>query len=311
MIFNELYGAYYNVMAKLISEAIENNLDYRRLIEIVNENAYRESLIGVASAIDEGRWEILKKEEDGLFNTSIINPPKLPLTITQKRWLKAVSMDPRFRLFGIEIPEFDDVEPLFNSEDIFAFDKYSDGDDYSDAGYVKRFRLILDAIKSQRPVYIVFNSRVGRERRICGVPLGLEYSEKDDKFRVYLNTNHDDPTFVNLGRVTVADYMKGDRTFENREYSLSGDSEVVLELLDERKSLERALLHFAHFEKEATRLDANKYQIKIKYSSSDETEVLIRILSFGARIKVVAPQDFKERITERINWQRDLLLKKL
>ena len=82
--------------------------------------------------------------------------------------------------------------------------------------------------------------------------------------------------------------------------------EVELELTDERKALERVLMHFAHFEKQAERLDDQRYRVRITYQEEDETEMLIRILSFGPVVRVTAPDHFVGLMRERLRWQRGL-----
>lgn len=79
--------------------------------------------------------------------------------------------------------------------------------------------------------------------------------------------------------------------------------EVELYLTDDRNALERAMLHFSHFEKETERVDETHYRIFLKYCDCDETELVIRILSFGPRLKAVAPAEFVGKIKERIDRQ--------
>ena len=79
--------------------------------------------------------------------------------------------------------------------------------------------------------------------------------------------------------------------------------EVELYLTDDRNALERAMLHFSHFEKETERVDETNYRIFLKYCDCDETELVIRILSFGPRLKAVAPAEFVGKIKERIDRQ--------
>ena len=42
----------------------------------------------------------------------------------------------------------------------------------------------------------------------------------------------------------------------------------------------------------------------LHYYREDETEVLIRIISFGPMIRVVAPESFIEQIRERLDKQK-------
>ena len=79
---------------------------------------------------------------------------------------------------------------------------------------------------------------------------------------------------------------------------------VQFELVNRRNALERVLLHFAHFEKQAERIDGQRYKVTIYYDKDDETEMVIRILSFGPMIKVTAPAHFINLIKERLIHQK-------
>ena len=78
---------------------------------------------------------------------------------------------------------------------------------------------------------------------------------------------------------------------------------VTFELEDRRNALDRVLLHFSHLEKETQRLDENRYRLTLRYEREDETELLIRVLSFGPMIKVTGPPHFEDLIKERLMKQ--------
>ena len=69
------------------------------------------------------------------------------------------------------------------------------------------------------------------------------------------------------------------------------------------------MLHFAHFEKQAERAENNKYILRLKYYENDETEIVIRVLSFGPYVKVLEPQGFVNLIKERLISQKSCGLK--
>ena len=81
------------------------------------------------------------------------------------------------------------------------------------------------------------------------------------------------------------------------------EKELVLSINDERNSLERVMLHFAHFEKRAERAVDGRYILRLRYRESDETELVIRVLSFGPCVKVLEPTGFVGLIRERLNKQ--------
>lgn len=84
---------------------------------------------------------------------------------------------------------------------------------------------------------------------------------------------------------------------------------LMLEITDERNALERAMLHFAHFEKQAERMDGYHYRLRIRYYENDETEMLIRVLSFGPYVKVLEPESFIELVKQRLVCQKSCELR--
>lgn len=298
MIFSELYSAYYNAMAAVLTAAAEHPVTQSELLDIIGRHAFSESGLNALPALREERWQLL--HADG---TSIIeNPPRMPLTDLQKRWLKAIALDPRFRLFEVSLPEFPEVEPLFKPEDYSVFDRYLDGDPYDDPGYQANFRIVLNALRLHYPLIVESLSRKGRTRKVTIMPECLEYSEKDDKFRL-IGTGRHYGEIINLARiVSLRPCATG---FEHpAEESKGRDKTVVFELTDRRNALERVLLHFAHFEKEAERLEDKLHRVSVNYDEDDETELLIRILSFGPMIRVIEPESFVNLIKERLMKQK-------
>ena len=53
-------------------------------------------------------------------------------------------------------------------------------------------------------------------------------------------------------------------------------------------------------------MDDKKYRVTLKYDRQDETEMVIRILSFGPVIRVTEPERFASLIKERIERQKEL-----
>lgn len=74
-------------------------------------------------------------------------------------------------------------------------------------------------------------------------------------------------------------------------------------LTDTRNALERVLLHFSHLQKETVRLDDIHYRVTLCYDKQDETEMVIRVLSFGSMIRVTEPEYFVALLRQRIERQ--------
>ncbi len=301
MIFSELYSAYYNTVSEIISRIIDGERDERELQRIVTERAFGESITTIIPALKSGKWQLLRPD----MSTILRHKPTVPLTGLQKRWLKAVSLDPRVRLFGVAFDGLDDVEPLFTPDDYYVYDKYCDGDDFGDEGYIQRFRIILEAIRNGIPIKINMVNKNGKEVYAKCMPLKLEYSEKDDKFRLitdgckYLH-------MINLSKIQSVRYCG--ESFKHIPREVRYDT-VTLRIKDERNALERCMLHFAHFEKRAERVGRDEYLLHVKFDHKDESEIVIRTLSFGPRVKAEAPDSFVELIKKKLIAQRELNLR--
>lgn len=69
------------------------------------------------------------------------------------------------------------------------------------------------------------------------------------------------------------------------------------------------MLHFSHLEKITERLDEKHYRLQLIYNKSDETEMVIRILSFGPLLRVQEPAGFIELLRHRLRKQLALRAK--
>lgn len=300
MLFHELYGIYFSVVADILTEAAEGCLTDRQLTARVQEKAFAESVLAIPAALKSGDWPLL----DNDMRPVLRHRPSMPMTALQKRWLKALLLDPRIALFAPDATGLEEVEPLYRPETFVLFDRYADGDPYTDAHYIRCFRTILQSIREKRQLEIQFCGRTGVQHTFVCVPYRLEYSEKDDKFRLLAVTAGKRQT-VNLARVQACKLLdeQGPDSLRIPEPHLK---ELVFQLWDERNALERVLLHFSHFKKETLQLDDRCYQVKLWYDRDDETELLIRILSFGPLVQVTAPEGLIEHLRSRIERQVQL-----
>ena len=302
MLFHEIYGCYYESVARIIDQAIKGTLNEKIMHSIFQETVFSESFLTIEPALKNHQWPLLCDD----MHTPVKHPSTMPLTLIEKRWLKASLLDPRIQLFDVSIKGLDDIMPLYQMDDIVYFDQYHDHDDYFDPAYIKNFKTIRKALHDQSSVSVYFVTGKGKRANIHGMPLQLEYSQKDDKFRLIIAYHHKKYT-INISRILEVEikeafhYPKDVRTEEKKYF--------VMELVDERNALERVMLHFAHFEKEAKRLDENHYQVKVFYDGEDESELLIRVLSFGPFVKVIEPNHFINQIKRRLLSQKALSIK--
>ena len=301
MIFSEIYGTYFKAVSAILSKAVDGVLTERELTRTVLENAFGESLVTIPAKLTDGSWPLITTD----FGTPLQNKPHMPLTTLEKQWLKALLLDPRVRLFDPSEEGMEDVEPLFTPDQFVYFDRYADGDDYSDPRYIEHFRMIIRAMHEKRKLRVRFHGHRGTRQSYICIPYRLEYSSKDDKFRLITGFRNK-PLTVNLSRIDSVEILD---PWEEEEYRLpqEREKELVMELYDTRNALERAMLHFSDLEKETERIDDRRYRITLHYRQGDETEILIRVLSFGPVLKVIEPETMVAQIQERLTKQMALM----
>ena len=298
MLFNEYYSEYYACVSEIIREALDGTLTQKRLADITRRKGFAESVLTIPAHLMDGTWPLITKD----YGTPLHHPPVHPETGLQKRWLKTLLSDPRIRLFGVSDPGLEDVEPLFDPQKIIWYDRYSDGDPYEDPGYAERFRTLLEAVKTHRKVRVEFVTQRNEHRTWGVIPYRLEYSAADDKFRLLCLNRATKNLTLNLNRISscrlTAAYDPDDRPIP----VLKNES-VTLEILDERNVLERAMLQFSYLAKKTERITEKTYRMTLHYRPEDETELLIKIISFGPLVKVVGPDGFAALIRERLEKQ--------
>ena len=95
MLFHEIYGSYYQTASLILKEAVKGTLTKKSMVELVQEYAFGESFLSIPDGLTGERWRLLHKD----LTTPLITEPSMPLTRLQKRWLKALLLDPRIQLF--------------------------------------------------------------------------------------------------------------------------------------------------------------------------------------------------------------------
>ena len=300
MLFNEVYGRYFSVVSEILAEAADGAITDTRLTELVHEKAFAESTLTIPTSLKNGTWPFLRPDN----STVLDHAPSMPLTTLERRWLKSLLQDSRIALFAPDTTGLEDVEPLYPQDAFVYFDQYSDGDPFEDPEYQKVFQTILTSIHEKRRLRIRFKSGRGRRQSWICLPVRLEYSSKDDKFRL-ISFSLRNPLTINLGRIRTCQLLDPYTEEEYRPKPLRR-KELVLELTDERNALERVMLHFSHFEKSTEKLDDLHYRLTMTYEQEDETELLIRVLSFGPVLRVIEPENFIKLVRQRLDAQDKL-----
>lgn len=317
-IFSEIYGAYYRIAARALSR---ERLSDSELHTLIRELGFRDSPLFLPQKLfpqrDGSDWGLLRRNADGTLSRITENAPPAVLTLLQKRWLKAKLEDARFRMFfddeTLERLEkrLADMKPLYKPEHFRYFDKFADGDDYADPAYRANFRAVMAAIRSRELLKISYVS--GHSKRICFtcLPVRPEYSVKNNKLRLYCfrhkNGRLSGGGVINLGRITALE--RTGRFFNGSiPPAIRQRASVTVYIARERNAVERFLLEFASYEKRTERdLESGGCTAVLHYDKADETELLIRLLSFGAAVEILEPEEFRAQAAERVAAQARLM----
>lgn len=319
-LFSEVYGAYFRCTERILSEG---ELTEKRLREIVSESAFRDSLLFIPEKLIPDKdgnspWGLLKSPGKGRLCSVLTKAPPRIITNLQKSWLKAKLADPKFRLF---LPDqeiaalserLNEVKPLYKAEFFREFDRFTDGDDYEDPHYREVFGTVLRAVREREILSLELTSRRGTRITKNALPLRIEYSRKNDKFRIYCITFPKREEYLfNIGRIERAvptgKHIETETDLEEFFRRRRCEKPVTVEVSGERNAVERFMMEFASYEKRSELdLATGKCRASIYYDLQDETELLIMLLGFGPVLKITGPENFLSKVRERVDKQYDL-----
>ena len=323
-LFNEIYSCYYHTVRHILEEAAGHSVNMKEMEQICKNQAFQETALAVLPKLTKGEWPLLfpSKEHPGCYESALhFPPPELPLTALQMSWLAALIHDPRFRLFFTDeelktlSESLKGFEPLYQQENFYYYDRFCDGDSYASPSYREHFQAILKALREHHILFIGYEGKKGICHSFEVIPYQLQYSSKDDKFRLCCLQLHRNTfsrsTILNLARIkdchVTSKSCPPDLESRCFEPIQKASEPVVLKISGERNSLERCMLHFANYEKH-TEYDAEMkcWICSIHYDLADETELLIDILSFGPVVRVLGPSSFVRQIRKRVKRQHEL-----
>ncbi|MCI8584703.1 MAG: WYL domain-containing protein [Lachnospiraceae bacterium] len=319
-LFSEIYNCYYQVVDQILREAETHPVTKRRMHEICGELGFAESSLYIIPKLISGEWNLLTPEKDG-YQARTKAHQDLPFTLLQRSWLKTLLKDDRFRLFFTVEELFllnqytEDADVLWRPEDFRCYDQYADGDPFTSPSYGQHFRTLLAAIKKRQYVHISYQSEKGNRITHHYLPLKLEYSAKNDRFRLLaVPKSQRHSAFIqtlNLRGITetilLPVYDEEDYDFEKVIRKSYYQEPVRLLIKNRRNALERTMLHFSNYEKRTRKIDEDTWECLIYYNRSMETELLIEILSFGPTVKVTGPDSFVALVKERLKRQAAIL----
>lgn len=307
-LFSEIYSTYYQITEKILKKRWITKAE---ILDIIRKNGFSETVLFLEPKLIGEDHHGLLKESDGTYQSILKKEPHIPLTLLEKRWLCAVLHDKKSNLFldkeqKKQLCNLLGAEPLYQNQFMYFFDRFSDGDDYENEEYIGHFRNILRSVHNHMLIKISFHTRKGDRVTHYFLPVKMEYSSKNDRFRVhviqYRKDKAVDTGIINLSQITltectnIAPATNCIAMYEKRE--------VVIKITEERNAVNRFMMEFAELERVSEYNEETKEcLVRVKYNFKDETEILIRLLSFGPVVEVLEPLYFRKKMKERIDKQ--------
>jgi len=272
--------------------------------------------------------DILYKRKYQVFGKSFFKDI-LPLTKLEVRWLLTILDDEKMEYF-LEKEEIEAIkEELLDGENevkklpiekIFYFDRYEIREN---SFYVKGknneklfLQEVVKAIQGRNMISLKYESAQGKSKEGQFMPIIIEYSKRDDLFRGYFWSADEELMYImNLARIEMLsilnkqtfDYTEAQKRLE--EYRKRNKKEIRIEFYDINNMADRILSEFAPWEKRCIYDRESKlYQLKIIYQKQDEMEMVVRLLGYGANIRILDKESsiYKE-ISKRIDKQLELM----
>lgn len=316
-LFSEIYNCYYQVMKNILESSSALTLD--QLKTNITEKGYEESLLYLIPKLTSGEWDLLK-QDGSMFLSKLTGEFYVPLTKLQQAYIKTILQDERIQLFldPEEIKKlnnlFTDSTVLWNKEDFYYYDRFSDQDNFTAPDYQKNFRTLVTAILKKQYADISYESESNHRVHHHYLPCRMEYSIKNNKFRLiaikHSKRRGDHVEILNLGRIKEVSLLpkKSDELPDINKIIHDSYYKEPVQLLihNRRNALERTMLQFANYEKNTTKVDTNTYECLIYYNQRMETELLIEVLSFGPMIQVMGNERFLGQLKARLRTQKRL-----
>lgn len=320
--FNRLYSAYYKIALKTI-KAINNKeistqeelITFVSSFSILNgktpakSNKYQSDFLDATA-------DLFKIRNGKLYTPfmNITNDFMFPLTTPEISFLKTIINDENCKLImgesynllktELDKPEFNEIYPYFDKDKYAIFDQFVNGDKLfiEDKTYIYNFNLLLNAVKKNEPVYFEYIEDEILKTKIS-VPERIEYSQKEDRFKVVLNSKNRPLDIQNIRLCKYTD----------KSLSPSKEKEILtcivsIDIPESKKYIrDRLFREFSPFERDCEKIDESEHILKFKFEAGDYKEIAYRLLQFGPYVYCSEPGCVRERIKEKIDQQYELI----
>ena len=325
-LFHEYKNKYFHLVFRILNLA-KDGLYKDEIIKIIEKEEYDEKVIGKDFKTFEGMLLNEYEKQDnfsfleeraGRFYSVLNNEDSIPLKVRfsklEKTWINGMIKDTVVQaLLGKEIIEKLEsalIDVKDGNNDIIEFtNKAKDDFQYDLRKLSGDFHTILEGIINEKIIIYTNVDKNGNEyNNQLALPIRIEYSLKDDKFRASLYSLEEERSImVNLHTLkdikiaeNITSKIKREDVLKKLKEKKYCETPIIIELEDIRGSMERCFMSFSSFERSSRAISENKYEIDIYYYTFEEAEVIRKIMSLGPYVKVKSPDRIREIIIDKI-----------
>lgn len=325
-LFHEYKNKYFHLVFRILNLA-KDGLYKDEIIKIIEKEEYDEKVIGKDFKTFEGMLLNEYEKQDnfnfledraGRFYNILNNEGNIPLKVRfsklEKTWINGMIKDTIVQaLLGKEIIEklessLRDVKD--GNNDIIEFTNKAKNDfQYDLVKLNEDFHTILEGIINEKIIIYTNVDKNGNEyNNQLALPIRIEYSLKDDKFRASLYSLEEERSImVNLHTLkdikiveNMTSKIKREDVLKKLKEKKYCETPIIIELEDIRGAMERCFMSFSSFERSSRAISENKYEIDIYYYTFEEAEVIRKIMSLGPYVKVKSPDRIRKIIIDKI-----------
>ncbi|HOV24979.1 MAG TPA: WYL domain-containing protein [Pseudobacteroides sp.] len=282
-LFSEVKNKYFQLVLRIINECTDGKAT-AEILKVIDDGEFEQKVIGknqqsfadiMLNRCDEDENLNLLKEKDGRWYPALedVGNPPVPVrfTMVEKFWLKALLETEGVRMIlspqtyeklKMELEEIDTPikEQYIEMTNTIKLPEIADQEAYSE-----NFKTILKALVDEKPIRYTNTDRRGNVYKdMLALPVGIEYSMRDGRFRVSMySIDNDRPIMANIFTLTdlrIVDEDVGiDReTAKKLLFEQKYSSEpIILEVTDQKAAMERCFMCFSGMERTARDLGNN------------------------------------------------------
>ncbi len=312
-LFNEIYNVSFWKLGDILFDILHSN----RFNENFAESKKQEYLNAFTFDDTEKSMQVkIKREQqiDGFFKNFIFNNAPvfsadagngldsikslMPLTKIEIQWLNNVLKHPFAACFldSNEIEQLQNWLPkieLFDINDIVLIGQAVDIKEYyKKSVFADNLRIIIQAIRNNSRLNVSCITQFGTPKNYENFAVAyIEYSKKDDRFRIRGVCGKERIETINLERIVSVSFVGETFSQEDIVKTVSKDDENKEEHLaiffsDIDNVPDKILSEFSCYRKECIRWGNGKYKMVLYYNSDDYKEIIIRLLGYGSLITV-------------------------